>query len=75
MRKAWFNIKNKKAYIVGNVCMDMIMLDITEIDCKEGDRAILFDNDTSASLISETCGSISYKLLSGISLRVPRVII
>lgn len=72
MQKGWFTIKNQKAYIVGNVCMDIIMIDITEINCKVGDEAILFDNKISAASIAENCKTISYELLSNISNRVPR---
>ena len=72
MQKGWFTIKNKKAYIIGNVCMDIIMIDITEINCKVGDKAILFGNKISAASIAENCNTISYELLSNISNRIPR---
>ncbi len=72
MQKGWFTIKNKKAYIIGNVCMDIIMIDITKINCKVGDEAILFGNNISAASIAENCNTISYELLSNISNRIPR---
>ena len=72
MQRGWFTIKNKKACIIGNVCMDIIMIDLTEINCKVGDTAILFGNNISAASIAENCKTISYELLSNISNRVPR---
>ncbi|SEK83983.1 alanine racemase [Aquimarina amphilecti] len=74
-RKGFFTINGNKAYIIGNVCMDMVMVDITDIDCKEGDEVIIFDNISSASIIAESAGTISYELLTAISPRVKRVII
>ena len=72
MQRGWFTIKNKKACIIGNVCMDIIMIDLTKINCKVGDIAILFGNNISAASIAENCKTISYELLSNISNRVPR---
>ncbi len=74
-KKGFVTIKNKPANILGNVCMDMIMVDITDIDCHEGDEVIIFDETTSASKIAEQSGTISYELLTAISPRVKRVII
>jgi len=68
-------IKGKKAPIVGNVCMDMIMIDISDIDCKEGDEVIIFDANFSAETLSGRTKSISYELITGISQRVKRKII
>ena len=56
--------------------MDMIMVDVTNIDCQEGDEVILFGNaQTSAEKVAEKVNTISYELLTAISQRVPRVII
>ncbi len=59
-------------YIVGNVCMDMIMIDVTEIDCSEGDEVTVFGNGITATTFAETAHTISYELLTGISQRVTR---
>ncbi|WP_298319885.1 alanine racemase [uncultured Aquimarina sp.] len=74
-KKGFVTVHGKKAYIIGNVCMDMIMIDITDIECKEGDEVIIFDNTSSAAIIAEDAGTISYELLTAISPRVKRVII
>jgi len=66
-------IKNKKAYIIGNVCMDMIMVDITNISCEEGDQVIVFGPQNSAENLAESINSISYEVLTSVSQRVKRV--
>lgn len=68
-------VGNKKAPIIGNVCMDMIMIDITGIDCKEGDEVIVFGPAHSAEELASSANTISYELLTGISHRIPRIII
>ena len=66
-------INGKKAPIVGNVCMDMIMVNITDIDCKEGDEVIVFDANFTAENLAETINSISYELVTAVSQRIKRV--
>jgi alanine racemase len=68
-------INGVKAPILGNVCMDMIMVDITEISCNEGDRVVIFDSQKMVEDLAKNAGTISYELLTAISQRVPRVII
>ena len=68
-------VNGQYAPILGNVCMDMIMIDITEIDCKEGDEVIIFGGPQSASEFAEKGKTISYELITGISPRVKRVIV
>ena len=70
----WTRINGHKAQICGNVCMDMIMVDITDIDCKEGDEVIVFGNQTTAEKLSGAVDTISYEILTAISQRVRRVI-
>ncbi|MDX1363639.1 MAG: alanine racemase [Arenibacter latericius] len=67
----WIN--EQLAPIIGNVCMDMLMIDITEIDCKEGDEVIVFGKNHSADKMASYSNSISYELLTGISQRIRRV--
>ncbi len=69
----YVTIKNKKAPIVGSVCMDMLMVDVTSIDCKEGNEVIIFGNDPSVQLIAKLLGTIPYEIMTGISQRVKRV--
>jgi len=71
----YVKIKNKKALIVGNVCMDMIMVNVTDIDCKEGDEVIVFDNQKTVEELAKNSDTISYELLTAISQRVRRKIV
>ncbi|NDJ00084.1 bifunctional UDP-N-acetylmuramoyl-tripeptide:D-alanyl-D-alanine ligase/alanine racemase [Flavobacterium sp. LaA7.5] len=77
--RAWGNgkgyvlINNQKAPIIGNICMDMLMVDITHIRCKEGDTAIVFGKDPSVVAIAKAMNTIAYEILTGISHRVKRI--
>lgn len=73
--KGYMTINGKKAKILGNVCMDMTMVDVTNIDCQEGDQVIIFDKQDTVEAIAERTGTISYELLTNISQRVPRHIV
>jgi alanine racemase len=68
-------INGKKAIIIGNVCMDMIMVNVTNIDCKEGDEVIIFDSENTAETLADSANTISYELITAISQRVKRVFI
>ncbi len=69
-------IKGKKAIVVGNVCMDMTMVDVTEIaDVKEGDEAEVFGSHILVQEVAQQCGTIAYEILTGISQRVKRIYI
>ena len=66
-------IKGEKAPIIGNVCMDMLMVNITGIDCKEGDEVVIFGSEQPASELAESANTISYELLTALSHRIKRV--
>lgn len=68
-------VKGKSAPIIGNVCMDMMMIDITGIDCREGDEVLVFGKGHSAEDLAGMANTISYELITGISQRVKRVFI
>ena len=67
------SIKDKKAKILGSVCMDMLMVDITDIDCTEGDSVIIFGDKPTVSYIAKKLNTIPYEVLTSISQRVKRV--
>jgi len=73
--KAFVIVNSQKAPIIGNVCMDMIMIDITDIDCKEGDEVIVFGKNQNAEEFAKGGNTISYELLTSISQRVKRSIL
>ncbi len=66
-------IKNKKAPIIGSICMDMLMVDVSEIDCKEGNEVIIFGKNPTVNEISKLINTIPYEVLTSISQRVKRV--
>lgn len=73
--KGFVTIHGKPAYIVGNVCMDMIMVNVTQIDCQEGDEVVIFGKQPNASQFAEKANTISYEIITAISQRVKRLII
>jgi len=66
-------INGHKAPIIGNICMDMVMLDVTGIDCKEGDDAFIFSDLNPISEMAKKLGTIPYEILTSYSPRVKRV--
>lgn len=77
--KAEAIVNGKRAKVVGRVCMDQLMLDVTDIDVKAGDIATMFGKDgnekITADELADIYGTIGYEIICGISMRVPRVII
>ena len=69
----WIN--GQHAPIVGNVCMDMIMIDVTNISCELHQQAIIFDAEHAATLLAKSAGTISYELLTALSTRIKRSIV
>ena len=67
-------IHGNRCPIIGNVCMDMIMVDVTSVDCNEGDEVLIFDKEYTAETLSTHINSISYELLTGLSSRIKRVL-
>ena len=70
-------IENKLCPIIGNVCMDSILVDVTDInDIKIGDKVYIFDNELiTLEDIAKQCNTINYEILCNISERVPRIYI
>jgi len=67
-------INGQKAPIIGNVCMDMMMINVSHIECKEGDLVTVIGDGQTADELGLALGSISYEVLTAISQRVKRVI-
>ena len=66
-------VNGQKAEYVGNICMDVAMIDVTGIDCKEGDSVEIFGDNLPVTVLSDTLGTIPYEVLTTISNRVKRV--
>lgn len=72
--KAQVRIGNSYVSTVGNICMDMLMLDISGTDCKEGDEVVFFDETTSAANFAEGGATLSYEVLTSLGNRIERII-
>ena len=70
---AYCLVNGQKAPYVGNICMDVCMIDVTDIDCKEGDKAIIFGDDLPVTVLSDILETIPYEILTSVSNRVKRV--
>lgn len=68
-------VNGKKARIVGRICMDQMMIDITGITAKEGDTVELFGGNILAEEVAEKYNTINYELVCSVSRRVPRIYI
>jgi len=67
-------VNNQKAMIIGIVCMDIIMVDLAEIDCKVGDVVSIFNSQETILQLSEKMNTIPYEVLTMISQRIKRVV-
>lgn len=72
--KGYITIDGQKAPIIGNVCMDMIMVDITKIACKEGDEVFIFKTQEDILHMASEAETIPYEILTAISQRVKRLL-
>ena len=66
-------VNGQRAPYVGNICMDVCMIDVTDIDCREGDQAVIFGPDLSPAVLADAIGTIPYEILTSVSPRVKRV--
>ena len=72
---ASFLVNGHRAPTIGNICMDMCMLDVTGIPCKVGDTVTIFGADPTISELAEILGTIPYEILTSVPRRIERVII
>ena len=66
-------VNGQKAPYVGNICMDVAMIDVTDIDCQEGDTVEIFGEHLPVTVLSDVMDTIPYEVLTGVSNRVKRV--
>lgn len=71
--RAYCLVNGQKAPYVGNICMDVCMIDVTGIDCREGDTALIFGTALPVTVLSDAAGTIPYEILTSIGRRVQRV--
>jgi alanine racemase len=68
-------VNGKEAPIIGNVCMDMSMIDLTDVEAQEGDEVIIFGKDLPIDGVAKRINTIPYEILTNTSERVKRVFI
>ena len=73
--KGTFSINGHRVPTIGNICMDMTMLDVTGVDVKEGDTVTIFGEDPTVSELAEVLGTIPYEILTSVPRRIERVIV
>lgn len=73
--RASFSIAGKRVPTLGNICMDMCMLDITGVDAKPGDTVTIFGEDPSIEELAAILGTIPYEILTSVHHRIERIII
>ncbi len=66
-------VNGQKAPYVGNICMDVAMIDVTDIDCQEGDSVEIFGANLPVTVLSDALDTIPYEVLTSISSRVKKV--
>ena len=72
-RHGYCLVNGQRAEYVGNICMDVAMIDVTGIDCHEGDRVEIFGRNLPVTVLSDTIDTIPYEVLTAVSNRVKRV--
>ncbi len=66
-------VNGQKAPYVGNICMDVAMIDVTDIDCKEGDSVEIFGEHLPVTVLSDVLDTIPYEVMTSVSNRVKKV--
>ena len=70
---AYCLVNGQKAPYVGNICMDVCMIDVTDIQCTEGDSVEIFGDHLPVTVLSDALGTIPYEVLTSVSTRVKRI--
>lgn len=73
--KACFSINGRRVPTIGNICMDMSMLDVTGLDVKVGDTVTIFGEDPTISELADILGTIPYEILTSVPRRIERIIV
>ncbi len=73
--KGYFSVNGHRVPTIGNICMDMCMLDVTGVDAKVGDTVTIFGADPTITELAEILGTIPYEILTSVPRRIERIII
>lgn len=72
-RNAYCLVNGQRAEYVGNICMDVCMIDVTDIDCREGDSVEIFGDNLPVTVLADKLDTIPYEILTLVSNRVKRI--
>ena len=72
-RHCYCLVNGQKAEYVGNICMDVALIDVTDIPCEEGDSVEIFGKNLPVTVLSDVLETIPYEVLTSVSNRVKRV--
>lgn len=72
---ASFSLNGHRVPIIGNICMDMCMLDVTGVDCEVGDTVTIFGEDPKVGELAEILDTIPYEIMTSIPRRIERVVV
>ncbi len=73
--RASFSVNGHRVPTIGNICMDMCMLDVTGVDVKVGDTVTVFGTDPTVSELADILGTIPYEILASIPRRIERIVV
>ena len=73
--KGSFSLNGHRVPTIGNLCMDMSMLDVTGLDVKAGDTVTIFGEDPTVTELADILGTIPYEILTSVPRRIERVIV
>ena len=72
--KGFFSVNGHRVPTIGNICMDMCMLDVTGLDVKVGDTVTIFGEDPTITELAERLGTIPYEILTSVPRRIERIV-
>ena len=72
---ASFSLNGHRVPTIGNICMDMCMLDITGVDAKVGDTVTIFGADPTVNELADILGTIPYEILTSVPRRIERIVV
>ena len=73
--KVSFLLNGHRVPTIGNICMDMCMVDVTGVDCRVGDTVTIFGEEPSVTEIADILGTIPYEIMTSVPRRIERVIV
>ena len=73
--RASFSLNGRRVPTIGNICMDMCMVDVTGVDCEVGDTVTIFGEDPTVSELASILGTIPYEIMTSVPRRIERVIL